>query len=566
VPRRILACNPCISDLGRHDPSAAIFIDGELTFAAEEERYSRDKQSFETFPTEAIKHSLDHCGLTLEEIDKIVIPWDPNLHKKAFKYDLRLISQSTTTEEVFTTLQNIVKRNILDTFGYSRRAVEKMFQTAINSEGTLPPISFIPHHKAHAASAYYFSPFRDALVVTIDAEGEYDSTVVWIGQNGSLTRHKTYTAPNSLGYFYAVITDFLGYQGLKDEGKVMGLAPYGSSNNEIRRTLQKLVNPGIEYDATGFTISTLEAAFDRKRKESPSEFTQWEKDLAFEAQRLLEETVSSIVDQYVQETGLKNVCLAGGVALNCKMNGQIRKMSSVDKLFVQPVAHDGGSALGAGALSFSPEQISELNTLYLGDQYSQEFVRKRLEEYKLNYNKPSHLTTTVAELLADGQIIGWFQGRCELGPRALGHRSIFADPRSETVRVRVNEQVKHREQWRPFAPVILESCISSYLDNPIKAPYMIQTFDTNQDYNSEIIAGIHPADGTTRPQTITPYQNSNVAELLHQFEELTGVPALLNTSFNDHGEPIVRTPTEAISMYTTSGLDALVLGDFLVKK
>jgi carbamoyltransferase len=353
----------------------------------------------------------------------------------------------------------------------------------------------------------------------------------------------------------------------------MGLAPYGNRNEEIERQLREHVDVGLNYDVSEFSRGSfefgtrrLEAVFGRSRKDRADQFTQWEKDLAHVAQRLVEETVTEIVDHYRTRFGRSRVCLAGGVALNCKMNKRVMELEGVDEIFVQPVSNDAGSAVGAGFLEAGPAATPPMSTVYWGPSHDTDAIESELERNKVQYHRPDDLPRTVAEALADGNLVGWFQGRLEMGPRALGNRSILADPRTEDSLDRVNEFVKHREEWRPFAPSMLEAATGEYLENPETAPYMIKTFDTRDGKATEIPAVLHPADGTTRPQTVREDQNPRYYRLIEHFEEITGVPVVLNTSFNDHGEPIVNRPVEAVKDFYGMGLDVLVLDDFVVDK
>jgi carbamoyltransferase len=437
----------------------------------------------------------------------------------------------------------------------------------------VPPIRTYEHHECHAASAFHPSGFDEALVVTLDGRGEYDCTVVWRGTPSGVERIETYEYPNSLGFFYGAVTKFLGYYPNNGEGKVMGLAPYGNRNEAIEQKLREVIDIGLDYDVTALSrgnfeygTKQLEELFDRSRKEHTDQFSQWEKDLAHVTQRLVEEIVTEIVDEYCDRLGMSRVCLAGGVALNCKMNKQIMELDSVDETFVQPVSNDAGSAVGAGFLDAGVQNTDPMSTVYWGPSYDVEGIKAKLEKNKIPYSEPENVTKTIAEALADGHLVGWFQGRLEMGPRALGNRSILADPRSTESLDRVNKYVKHREEWRPFAPSLLEEAADEYLINPEKAPYMIKTFDTVDEKVTEIPAVLHPADDTTRPQTVREDQNPRYYELIQQFEEITDVPFVLNTSFNDHGEPIVNTPVEAIKDFYGMGLDVLVLEDVVIEK
>jgi len=559
-----------------HDPSAALFADGDLVFGAEEERFNREKHGAEAFPAGAVTAALDRAGVDLPAVDTVVATAEPALTWK------RLPAM------VEHELQNEDRRLLGRLYGLKER-IESMaslrwrqsshvrHQLSALDRGTLATeVVTRAHHRCHAASAFYPTTFDRALVVTLDGRGEYDATVVWRGTPDGLERVRTYEYPNSLGNFFAVVTQFLGFRPNNGEGKVMGLAPYGDPNPEIANALRELVTPGVDYDTTPLTtgshwvgVQRLETALGRSHHEGDADtFAQWERDLAFEAQRLLEAVVLDVVVGYADRLDTATVCLAGGVALNCKLNKRVRESPAVDDLFVQPVSHDGGLVLGAGMLESTPAATTPWNggSAYLGPDYDAADVAATFDANKLDYERPDDLAGTVAAALADGQLVGWFQGRTEMGPRALGNRSILADPRTAASRDRVNEHVKHREEWRPFAPSILAEAADDYLVDAVDAPYMVQTFDVPDERRTAVEAVVHPGDGTTRPQTVTPDANPRYHRLISAFADRTGVPVLLNTSFNDHGEPIVNTPTEAVVDFYRMGLDLLVVEDLLLRK
>ncbi|SEQ51192.1 carbamoyltransferase family protein [Natrinema salaciae] len=566
----VLSFKPSIGLYGQHDPSAALFADGELRFAVEEERLSRDKHATDTFPERAIRACLEHEGLALADLEKIVLPYDPRLRTKIRGHYLRKTLQHDGVLQTLSHLRNVVRDEVV-----ARYLPTHDVESRLERIGTpLPPIECRSHHACHAVSAFHPSTFDEALLLTIDAKGEYDSTVVWHATPDGLTRLRTYEHPNSWGLFYAAITEYLGYRMFNGEGKVMGLAPYGEDDPEIERRLRNAIDTGVEYDVTALTgrwgteygVRTLEELFDRPRSTATDEFDRFEKNLAHTAQTLLEESVTAIVDEYIDRVGTGAVGLAGGVALNCKLNKTVRELPAVDDVFVQPVAHDAGLALGGGWIDQRPDRVEPMTDVYLGPEYDTDAIRSLLEMNKIDYAEPDDLERSVAELLANGALVGWFQGRLELGPRALGNRSILADPRTDASRDRVNRFVKHREEWRPFAPSMLESAADDYLEDAAESPYMIDTFDVAPERRDDVSAILHPADDTTRPQTVREEQNPRYYRLLREFEEITDVPVLLNTSFNDHGEPIVNTPLEALKDFYGMGLDALVLEDLVVTK
>ncbi len=565
-----LAFKPAIGLYGQHDPSAVLFEDGTPLFGVEEERYTRDKHATNTFPERAIRACLDYRDLTLPDLDRILLPYEPRLRGEIASHYVTDAIRAPGIGRKLSALEETLVTQVRSRFASTRQ-----IENRLESIGTpVPPIETIPHHRCHAASAFHPSGFDEGVVLTIDAKGEYDSTAVWRADEDGLTRAYTYEHPNSLGLFFATVTEYLGYRMFNGEGKAMGLAPYGTDNPEIETVLRDLIDTGADYDVTELTkrwgtghgVETLEDAFGRPRNETPGEFDQWEKDLAHTAQKLLEETVVDIAETAAEQLGTSNVAIAGGVALNCKLNKRVRESSVVDDVFVQPVAHDAGIALGAGWSRRRPAAVDRQTDVYLGPAYETDEIRTILETNKLEYAEPGDLERYVAERLADGDLVGWFQGRMELGPRALGARSILADPRTAASRDRVNRFVKHREEWRPFAPSMLESAAEEYLIDGGPAPFMIDAYDVRPEKTDDLEAVLHPADDSTRPQTVREEQHPRYHRLIAEFTDITGVPVVLNTSFNDHAEPIVRTPTQAIKDFYGMGLDVLVLEDFVIEK
>lgn len=562
MPKHTLAIDPVTAGAGSHDPSAAIFRDGQLVFGVEEERYTRNKHAENTFPRNAINSCLDYCGIELPEVESVLIPWKP---KQTGKHDFKLAFRNPTlAEKAYDGVHSLLTYTT---------ALRKLKNRLRSIGEPVPTIKFYNHHLTHAASAFHPSGFEQAVVLTIDGRGEADSTVVWKGNKDGLQQVATYEMPNSLGAFYAHITEFLGYRANNGEGKIMGLAPYGKRDPEIENGLLSLIDTGVDYDVTALVeggprhaLSKLEDTFGREPRSKAGEFSDWEQDFAFVAQSLTEEIVMDIVKEYVGQLGIHNVALSGGVALNCKMNKRIMEMDCVNEIFIQPVAHDAGTAVGAGMAENDVAETEDMSTVYWGPEFSTTEIKETLSECKLDFREPDHIEKEVAEKLADGELVGWFQGRLEMGPRALGNRSILADPRTVESRDRVNEFVKHREEWRPFAPSMLEEAAYDYLENAEPSPYMIKTFDVKDEKTDELQAVLHPADDTTRPQTVREEQNPRYYRIIREFGNITGVPVVLNTSFNDHGEPIVTKPQEAIKDFYGMGLDILAIGDVIVEK
>ncbi|MFC6864097.1 carbamoyltransferase [Halomicroarcula sp. GCM10025817] len=566
----VLSINPCAANLGTHDPSAVLMSDGEVVLGVEEERFTRKKHAIKTFPRQAIEACLDAADIELGEVETVVVPWQPNAFPKLLPSVLKRVWTGDDSIPAKAKQTGWRSKMELKPAVLGKRTVEREL---VQITDTAPTITYRNHHESHAASAFHPSGFDEALVVTLDGRGETDATVVWKADGSGLERLRTYSYPNSLGFFFGSLTEFLGFHANNGEGKVMGLAPYGERNPEIESTLRQHIQTGADYDLTeitagGFELGTqrLEELFDRSRKSSTDTFSKWEKDLAFTAQSLLEEIVVELVETYCTRTGSENVSLAGGVALNCKMNKQVMELDCVDQLFIQPVSNDAGSALGGAMLEFEPTDVPAMDNVYWGPSFDTDEIEHRLATNKITTSKPDDLERYVAAAIANGSLVGWFQGRLEMGPRALGNRSILADPRTRESLDRVNNYVKHREAWRPFAPSMLEDATETYLENGEPSPYMIKTFDSVPDRRGEITAVLHPADKTTRPQTVREEQNPRYYRLIEEFENITGVPVLLNTSFNDHGEPIVTRPDEAVRDFFGMGLDLLVLEDLVIEK
>lgn len=568
----ILSFKPAVQGFGSHDPSAALFQEGKLLFAIEEERFTRRKHAKSQFPLNSIKACLEYENITLTDIDEIVLPYYPPLIKKNIRNELlpKRSPNSSSIEMLNSYLYSI--KDTLIKLKMPTYFVKQHLQSEFDNE--IPSITMASHHRCHAISAYYYSSYDESLVLTIDGSGEYDSTVVWHGQGDNLTRIRTYKLPNSLGFFFGAVTEFLGFKQNNGEGKVMGLAPYGTYNEQIESALLSLIETGVDYDVTEITkynksdrVSLLEDVLDRKRKQGDTNsFSKWEKDLAYTTQKLLENICTDITEYYLDKLELENVCLAGGVALNCKLNKKIMEVDGVDNIFIQPVAHDAGLSLGGGLINSKSSEVPKLDNLYFGDGATNKEIKQVLNKNKIEYSKPDNMAQYIAKEIADGKLVARYSGRMELGPRALGNRSILADPRTASSRDRVNKYVKHREAWRPFAPTILEEAADDYLESGHVDPFMITTATVKPEKQGELEAVLHPEDNTTRPQTVNQNQNTEYYQIINEFKKITGVPVVLNTSFNDHGEPIVRSPTEAIKDFYGMGLDILIMNDYAVEK
>lgn len=562
---------------GGHDPSVVIFNGSNLLFAAEEERFTREKHASNTFPKQSLIAGLERVGIELCDVSEILLSYDRTRepYLRPFLKD-HIESQNGVLSKVGL-IKTQIREAIEDAIEKKYSSSDEIFhdiRSELRSVGSpVPPIKARIHHNCHAASAFHVSPFDEALVLTIDGRGENESTVVWDANSDGLDRLQSYEYPNSLGRFFGGITKYLGFREKNGEGKVMGLAPYGSPNKKIRSVLLDEIEIGPDYDVTSLikggyegTVKKLEELFERPRQQTTSEFDDWCKDLAYVVQSILEEIVCSIVSTNLPKVNTGNVGLAGGVALNCKMNKKVMEVDDVDEVFIQPAAHDAGVALGAVLLELEPDSVSEMESVYSGTEYPMPEIREILNRNKIYYEEPDELEKEIAKYIADGKIIGWYQNRMEFGPRALGNRSILADPRSIKSRDKVNKYVKHREEWRPFAPSLLEEHAGEFLKDYESSSFMIKTFNTTKKATDSIPAVLHPADNTTRPQTVSKEVNERYWNLISEFSKITGVPVLLNTSFNDHGEPIVENPKDALRSFYGMGLDILVLGDYVIKK
>ncbi len=542
-----------------HDSACALFEDGKLIFAIQEERLTRKKHD-SSFPLNSIKETLNFAKLKPEDIDYVVIAWSPPL--RHLLTDLRINFE-----------KGISPKKLLYTFydGFYRIWIKGGFKRYEQYFGK-SKFLFCPHHLAHAISAYSFSPFNEATIIVVDGRGAYEATSIWYANDGKIEPVEIINFPNSLGLFYAKFTEYLGFKALSDEWKVMGLAPYGNdgislkefiSNDEIPYKVhwKKFFGEGL------CDVSDIETIFGKKRGEN-DEITQKYKDIAFAVQRETEKAMLNLTKYAVLKTGCRNLCIAGGVGLNCKANGLIANSDFIDNIFVQPASSDEGASLGASLypyLLFDKKLPKfELKHLYLGPSFENE-IEDILKKYKLPYEKLKNPEKVIAELIYDGKIIGLFKERMEFGPRALGARSILADPRKEEVKEKVNNCVKYREWWRPFAPSILEEFYFDYLDAKFLSPFMILSFPLKKEKREKVPAITH-IDGSARPQSVNKEVNPFYWNIINEFYKKTGIPLILNTSFNLKGEPIVCSPFDAIRTFYTSGLDFLIMEEFIVYK
>lgn len=563
-------------------PSACIIQDGELVAFAEEERFSRLKGSFGMMPLKASKFCLAQSGLSLEDIDHISFAWDCNKYLfrmpafLTFKY-LTKAPKFQQSSNLFSFIGEIIKYQPSKV----KANIKEMFQSLGMAEN-IPPIQFTSHHLAHAASTFYFSQMEQSYILVIDGSGEDNSTSLYYGCKDKIELVNSIKVPNSLGWFYQSFTEFLGFQPNQHEGKLMGLAAYGNYDEIISKKLNKVLDlsnkTSYTYNAkfsflgkhqNGRVFSKqLEELFGAPRK--PGEpLTQAHKNLAFGVQEQLEKAVFQLIDSISALPNFNGqLCLAGGVSLNCKLNGKLYDHRKVKHLFVPPFSSDAGSCIGAAlVLAQSNGDILSQNTIlpYQGSAYTNEQIELELLRVGANYSKLKNSSLVAAQLIADNKTIAWFQGRMESGPRALGNRSILANPMNAEMQNHVNITVKSREKWRPFAASILEEFKHDYIINAKDSPFMAISFQVKEEAKKLIPAAIH-IDGSTRPQFVKKEHNPKYWELINNFGEISGVYAVLNTSFNTNEEPLIENPIQAIKAFYGSGLDYLIIGDFIVNK
>jgi len=547
-----------------HDSSACVVRDGELLFAVAEERISRLKHDAR-FPSNAIRACLDFTGIRADQLDEVCFGWPTPGYE--FRHDLKLFATGQRPITYLDVLNST--RHFLSM--WHQRVGANPFQQQFGS--VRARMRFVQHHLAHALSTYAYSGFDDATVVIMDGHGATEATSIWHGHGGRLDHVLTIQYPDSLGLFYGEFTEFLGFHRNSDEWKVMGLAPYGQPGVDLR--------PFIDPEDAPYRVDTKRVIGNGSQlfsgmtpllgapRAAESDIDERHKNIAYAVQDMCETAMMSVVRMGIEKTRCRNVCLAGGVALNSKANGKILASGLVDKFFVQPAASDDGVALGAALVPYLDNggklSIKAMRHGYWGPSFDDDAIVNNLRTYKLRYTRLQDPAATAAELLSQGKILGWFQGRMEFGPRALGNRSILADPRDPEMNAKVNNAVKFREWWRPFAPSFKKEAAGDYLESATDSPFMIVTAQVKPEMR-KVIPSVTHVDGSARPQTVEKEINPLYWRLIDEFGKRTGVPVIMNTSFNLRGEAIVHTPTDALRTFFSSGMDALVIGSFLVEK
>jgi len=561
-----------------HDPSACLLKNGKLISAVEEERLIREKHASNKSPINAIKFCLDSEKISMDDVDYIAVGWDHP--KNCFRNTLNNYSNGNKMFNSMPHLAYSMRQLFLD-FRYKSRGsgweFKKYFNKNVNKK-----IHYIDHHLAHAATSYRCSGFKDTMIFTADNRGETTSTLLGKGENDKIHKLKEIKMFNSLGLMYGALTEFLGFRFANGEGKTMGLAPYGKPIYDLNDVISYgngnfRLNHKYFYSFNKkhhFYSNELIKKFGNpkvpiKKGEVERKVAQKYCDIAASLQKKLEDVAKHLITETYKMYGSENLSIAGGVGLNCVMNGKLlNELDFVKNIFIQPAANDAGCSLGA-ALELSSKlgykTNFKMNHAYWGPEFSNEEIEEELKRYRLDYEECEDISGVAAELIADGKVVGWFQGKLEWGPRALGNRSILVDPTRKESKDIVNIKVKFREPWRPFAPSILLGEEKKYFENAVEAPYMLLAFKIKPEKIKELPSVCH-VDNTSRPQTVDKEVNPKYYKLIEKVGKITGTPIVLNTSFNIKGEPIVCRPKEAIEGFLKTDMDFLAIGDYLVSK
>ena len=582
-----------------HDSAACLIKNGEIIAAAQEERFTRKKHD-PSYPYNAINFVLDFAGIKLNEVNQIVF-----FEKPFLKFERLLETYLAFAPKGFTSFSKAMPLWIKEKLFQKNFLFNKLKEHDENYKSD-ENIYFSDHHLSHASSAFFPSPFEEAIVLTADGVGEWATTTFAIGKKNSLKIIKEIHFPHSLGLLYSAFTYYCGFKVNSGEYKLMGLAPYGNPifENKIYQLIDVKEDGSFRLNqnyfnyATGLTMTNnkFHKLFGQKpRNPTEDDLTQFHMDIAASIQKVTENILIKLLKSIVNEYKIKNLCLAGGVALNCVANGKILKEKIFDNVWIQPAAGDAGGSLGAALALWHIEQGNSrvvklddgMKGSYLGKEYSQQEIETELKNAGAKFETFEYddLIDKTSEYLMKEKAIGWFQGRMEFGPRALGGRSILGDPRSDSMQKNLNLKVKYRESFRPFAPSILKEDLSSWFDLDVESPYMLLVSDIKSEKKiqmtndqkklfgidklnikrSEVPAVTH-VDYSARIQTVTKNKNNRYYDLISKFKEKTGCPILINTSFNVRGEPIVNSPTDAFNCFMGTELDYLVIGDCILKK
>ena len=583
-----------------HDSAAAIIIDGTIKVAAQEERFTRIKHD-SNYPHNAVEFVLKFAELKLNQIDYIVFYEKPFL-----KFERLLETYTAFAPRGFKSFSKSMPLWLREKL-FQKKLIYEELKNHDNSFNDINKIHFSEHHLSHAASAFYPSPFQEAIILTADGVGEWATATVALGKQNKLEILKEIHFPHSLGLLYSAFTYYAGFKVNGGEYKLMGLAPYGIPKYkkiildnlvDIKEDGSFRLNQSFFNYSTGLTMtnkkfSNLFGKLPRNAKKE--ELTQFHMDIASSIQSVTEDIMLKITESLSKEYKLPNLCLAGGVALNCVANGKVLKKNKFKNIWIQPAAGDAGGSIGSALALWFKELNNKRNSSstdgmfgsYLGPGYNDEEIKKELDKFGAIYKKFNNedMITKTATYLSEEKTIGWFQGRMEFGPRALGNRSILADPRSSTMQKKLNLKIKFRESFRPFAPSILKEEVNKWFDLDSESPYMLIVADVKKNIQNMMtedekklfgikklnikrssIPAVTHVDYSARVQTVDQTTNPIYYKLIAKFKEITGVPILVNTSFNVRNEPIVNTVADAYNCFLKTGLDILVCGNFILEK
>ena len=584
-----------------HDSSACLIKDGIPLSMVEEERFIRIKHAnkldpFYRFPANSIQYCLSNAGITMQQVDAVAIPINVDFYPYQSMRNLIRIHRLSGTSITPKLLMNMYLKERRFSKAPLTKFIQRCFMNRLNEK--VPTLHFVDHHKSHAASSFYSSGFKQSAILTVDGVGDGVCIALWKGTDQGLEKINTTYHPNSLGKFYESFVGFIGLERGEGSYKMMGLAPYGEHNEEIWNKINPLIKIknglpevagklryGGRYGSQNMIeseqLKELEApetttamvSLFGKPNNNPQTPSKYYKDIAFAAQEKLELILIQIIRELMNETDSDYVCSAGGVALNCKANGRIRRdIPEIKDMFIQPASNDGGLSLGAGLeISFQLDTRPNFTQTHChyGPEYSDEEIEKVLKQSGFQYQHADNsdgIADLVADLLSKDKIVGWFQGRMEWGPRALGARSILANPGNFENFKKVNKSVKHREMWRPLSPSCLDRYTNEYFENGgWDNPFMLVADQVKPGKSNEISAVVH-VDNSARPQSVKKETNYVYYKMIEQFESKTGIPIVMNTSFNDAGDPVVCKPEHAISTFSFTAMDAVAIGNFLIEK
>lgn len=552
-----------------HDSTACIVTDGRLQIAIEEERLSRVKHTY-AFPHQSIKRCLKDTGINYSDIDAVAVSIKPTLSWPAkLLYGIQHIGSA----------KSFISHEVVRGY-YKQKDFWSWYNATWPGNGKKPKVHFIPHHMTHAAGSFFVSPYESAALLSLDGSGEWATSMLGVGKGNEITCFQQSYFPMSLGSFYEAVTEFCGFKPNYDEGKTMGLAPLGDAS-----VFHDIVDKIVTIDSTGaidIDLSYFNYQFWGKQRcskkfhdtfgaprKNGEPFKDNHLNAAAAFQRVIEEKALELCKILRAKTSCRHLIVSGGVSLNSVMNGRIVRESGFEDIYVMPAAGDNGTAIGAAFYVYNGILGKPRNWVhndpYVGTSYTNEFIAKVLAEGKLKPEWHDDIASVAAQLLHEGQIIGWFQGAMEIGPRSLGNRSILANPTRADMKDKVNAEVKHREAYRPFAPSCPVEVKNDYFLTDVEVPFMLKVCDVRPDKRAVLPAVTH-VDGSARLQTVRKEINPIYHDLLTKFGNLSQVPVLLNTSFNVMGEPIVESPLDALRCFYSTGLDALAIGNYLLRK